>query len=60
VQKSEFARQGLEFDLTTSEELNDISAAFLEWSKDPEAESVVVHDEVLARNDSPQWAVPDE
>jgi ubiquinone/menaquinone biosynthesis C-methylase UbiE len=60
VQKSEFARQGLEFDLTTPAELNDISGAFLEWSKDPEAEFVVVHDEVLARNDSRQWAVSDE
>jgi ubiquinone/menaquinone biosynthesis C-methylase UbiE len=54
VQKSEFARQGLEFELTTPEELNEISAAFLEWSEDPEAEFEVVHDEVLARNDSPQ------
>jgi ubiquinone/menaquinone biosynthesis C-methylase UbiE len=49
VQKSEFARQGLEFELTTPEELNEISAAFLEWSESPEAEFVVTHDEVLAR-----------
>jgi ubiquinone/menaquinone biosynthesis C-methylase UbiE len=50
VQKSEFARQGLEFELTTLAELNEISAAFLEWSEDPDAAFAVVHDEVLARN----------
>jgi ubiquinone/menaquinone biosynthesis C-methylase UbiE len=55
VQKSEFARQGLEFDLTTPAELNEISAAFLEWSADPAGEFCVVHDEVLARNDHPSW-----
>jgi ubiquinone/menaquinone biosynthesis C-methylase UbiE len=49
VQKSEFARQSLEFDLTTPAELNEISAAFLEWSEKPDAEFTVVHDEVLAR-----------
>jgi ubiquinone/menaquinone biosynthesis C-methylase UbiE len=53
VQKSEFARQGLEFDLTTPAELNDLSAAFLEWSKEPDAEFAVVHGEVLARNARP-------
>jgi ubiquinone/menaquinone biosynthesis C-methylase UbiE len=53
VLKSEFARQGLEFELTTPSELNEISAAFLEWSEDPAAAFVVVHDEVLARNDRP-------
>jgi ubiquinone/menaquinone biosynthesis C-methylase UbiE len=52
VLKSEFARQGVEFDLTTSAELNEISAAFLGWSEDPEAEFTVVHDEVLARTAS--------
>jgi ubiquinone/menaquinone biosynthesis C-methylase UbiE len=50
VVQSEFARQGLEFDLTTPEELNEISAAFLEWSKDPTAEFAVEHDEVLAHD----------
>jgi SAM-dependent methyltransferase len=49
VLQSEFARQGLEFDLTTPAELDEISAAFLEWAADPEGEFVVVHDEVLAR-----------
>jgi ubiquinone/menaquinone biosynthesis C-methylase UbiE len=53
VQESEFARQGLEFDLTTPAELNEISAAFLEWSTIPDAEFVVVHGEVLARNARP-------
>jgi ubiquinone/menaquinone biosynthesis C-methylase UbiE len=49
VKKSEFARQGLEFDLTTPAELNEISAAFLEWSQEPSAAFAVVHGEVLAR-----------
>lgn len=49
VQKSEFARQGLEFELTTSEELSEIKAAFLEWADNPDGEFAVVHDEVLAR-----------
>lgn len=54
VRKSEFARQGLEFGLTTPAELNEIAAAFLEWSEQPGAEFVVVHDEVLAHaNDCP-------
>lgn len=53
VQESEFARQGLEFGLTTAAELNEISAAFLEWSRDPAAEFAVVHDEVLARDAGP-------
>lgn len=53
VLKSEFARQGLEFELTTPTELSEISAAFLEWSENPAAEFAVVHDEVLARNASP-------
>jgi ubiquinone/menaquinone biosynthesis C-methylase UbiE len=51
VQKSEFAHQGLEFGLTTPDELDEISAAFLEWSEDPAAEFAVVHNEVLARNE---------
>jgi ubiquinone/menaquinone biosynthesis C-methylase UbiE len=49
VLKSEFARQGLEFDLTTASELNEMSSAFLEWAESPEAEFAIVHDEVLAR-----------
>jgi ubiquinone/menaquinone biosynthesis C-methylase UbiE len=48
VQESEFARQGLEFGLTTPAELNEIAAAFLEWSEKPAADFIVVHDEVLA------------
>ena len=49
VLKSEFASQGLEFELTTTAELNEIRLAFLEWADNPEADFAVVHDEVLAR-----------
>jgi hypothetical protein len=46
---SEFARQGLEYGLTTSDELSAISDAFRAWSDSPEGIFVVVHEEVLAR-----------
>jgi ubiquinone/menaquinone biosynthesis C-methylase UbiE len=46
---SEFARQGLEYGLTTSEELSEISDAFRAWSDSAEGIFVVVHEEVLAR-----------
>jgi ubiquinone/menaquinone biosynthesis C-methylase UbiE len=46
---SEFARQGLEYGLTTSEELSEISDAFREWSRSDNGIFVVVHEEVLAR-----------
>lgn len=46
---SEFARQGLEYELTTSEELSAISDAFRAWSDSAEGIFVVVHEEVLAR-----------
>jgi len=46
---SEFARQGLEYGLTTSEELSEISDAFREWSHSDNGIFVVVHEEVLAR-----------
>ena len=46
---SEFARQGLEYGLTTSEELSEISDAFRAWSESAEGIFVVVHEEVLAR-----------
>ena len=48
VLKSEFARQGIEFGLTTSVELEEISAAFLAIANDPHGEFVLVHGEVLA------------
>jgi ubiquinone/menaquinone biosynthesis C-methylase UbiE len=46
---SEFARQGLEYGLTTSEELSEISDAFRAWSDSDDGIFVVVHEEVLAR-----------
>jgi ubiquinone/menaquinone biosynthesis C-methylase UbiE len=46
---SEFARQGLEYELTTSGELSEISDAFRAWSESAEGIFVVVHEEVLAR-----------
>ena len=46
---SEFARQGLEYGLTTSEELIEISDAFRAWSESDDGFFVVVHEEVLAR-----------
>ena len=46
---SEFARQGLEYGLTTSEELSEISDAFRAWSHSDNGIFVVVHEEVLAR-----------
>ena len=46
---SEFARQGLEYGLTTSEELSEISGAFRAWSDSDNGIFVVVHEEVLAR-----------
>jgi hypothetical protein len=50
---SEFAHQGIEFGLTTPEELHDISSAFREWSQSVGAVFVVAHTEVLARNGVP-------
>jgi len=46
---SDFARQGLEYGLTTSEELSEISDAFRAWSNSDGGMFVVVHHEVLAR-----------
>ncbi len=48
VLKSEFARQGLEFGLTTAAELQEISGTFVTMAEDPDAEFVVEHGEVLA------------
>jgi SAM-dependent methyltransferase len=52
VLKSEFARQGLEFELTTPAELEAISATFVAMANDPQAAFVLVHGEVLARTTS--------
>jgi ubiquinone/menaquinone biosynthesis C-methylase UbiE len=46
---SEFARQGLEYGLATSEELSEISDSFRAWSDSADGIFVVVHEEVLAR-----------
>ncbi len=46
---SEFARQGLEYGLATSEELSEISDAFRSWADNEDGVFVVVHEEVLAR-----------
>jgi len=46
---SEFARQGLEYGLTTSEELTEISDAFRAWCESDHGFFVVIHEEVLAR-----------
>src|SRR5579863_4959 len=48
----EFARQGLEYELTTSEELSEMSDAFRAWSDNDDGIFVVVHEEVLARKES--------
>jgi ubiquinone/menaquinone biosynthesis C-methylase UbiE len=45
---SEFARQGVEYGLTTSDELEGIAEAFLAWAEDVNGLFVVVHVEVLA------------
>lgn len=49
VVQSDFARQALEYQLATAEEISAISAAFLRWARDPDAIFVVPSVEVLAR-----------
>jgi SAM-dependent methyltransferase len=49
VRHSEFARQGLEYGLTTDTELEEISEAFERWASDPDGVFVVVNFEILAR-----------
>jgi SAM-dependent methyltransferase len=46
---SEFARQGIEYELTDTDELEAISAAFLRWSLDQDGVFALLHVEVLAR-----------
>ena len=48
VQQSEFARQSLEYGLTTEAELASIGEAFGGWAANPDGLFVVVHGEVLA------------
>jgi ubiquinone/menaquinone biosynthesis C-methylase UbiE len=48
VRESEFARQGIEYRLTSSEELDGIAEAFHNWADDDNGVFVVVHVEVLA------------
>ncbi len=48
VRQSEFARQSLEYGLTSQSELDGIAEAFLEWAIDPDALFIVVHGEVIA------------
>lgn len=46
---SDFARQGLEYELTDESELRAISDAFTRWSRDDDGVFVLTHVEVLAR-----------
>jgi ubiquinone/menaquinone biosynthesis C-methylase UbiE len=49
VRDSEYARQGLEYGLTTRAELDDLADAFHTWAADDDALFIVLHGEVLAR-----------
>jgi ubiquinone/menaquinone biosynthesis C-methylase UbiE len=49
VRMSEFARQSLEYELTSREELDDIADAFLAWAANEDGLFVVVHVDVIAR-----------
>jgi SAM-dependent methyltransferase len=49
VRMSEFARQSLEYELTTQQELNDIADAFLAWAAKDDGLFIVVHVDVIAR-----------
>ena len=48
VRESEYARQSVEYGLTTHSELEGIGEAFLQWAADPDALFIVVHCEVVA------------
>lgn len=48
IRESEFARQSLEYDLTTEVELQQIAEAFLQWADDENGFFNLVHTEVLA------------
>jgi ubiquinone/menaquinone biosynthesis C-methylase UbiE len=49
VVKSDFAAQALEHSLASVEDLEEISAAFLRWARDPDGVFVIPSIEVLAR-----------
>jgi ubiquinone/menaquinone biosynthesis C-methylase UbiE len=49
VRESEFARQSLEYELTTQEELDTIADAFLAWANDEDGFFNLVNTDVLAR-----------
>ncbi len=49
VVSSSFATQALGYNLTTTDELAGISAAFRQWADHPDATFVIVHGEILAR-----------
>ncbi len=48
VRQSEYARQSVEYGLTSQSELEGIADAFLQWATDSEALFIVVHGEVIA------------
>jgi len=49
VRHSQFAVQGVEYELTTKDELDAIADAFIEWTTNDDGVFIVVHGEVLAR-----------
>jgi ubiquinone/menaquinone biosynthesis C-methylase UbiE len=49
VRQSDFARQSVEYGLTTSEELQQIAEGFLAWANDDDGIFTLVNTEVLAR-----------
>jgi len=49
VQHSNFATHGLEYGLTTPEELADIADAFMQWASDENGLFILPHVEVIAR-----------
>lgn len=50
VLASSFATQAVGYELTTHDELANISTAFRRWATHPSATFVIVHGEILARN----------
>ncbi len=46
---SEYARQGVEYGITSTGELDGMAAALRRWAVDPEGSFILVHGEVLVR-----------
>ena len=46
---SEYARQSIEYGITSTRELDEMAAAFRRWAGDPDGIFILVHGEVLAR-----------